>query len=136
MSTDAAIQLVCLLVALQFAAFGWRIIREIAVEDAGRRTWLPVPDILNIFSMASVVLFSIILPFKTNQFGMTSKAVLVVGYVLIVFHPVSMAAHYRLWSGTGRTIYKDDYPRMTGQEMFSVALSVVLAALSGCYILR
>ena len=41
--------------ALQFAAFGWRINREITVGDDQRRTWLPLPDWVNLVSMIAVL---------------------------------------------------------------------------------
>ncbi len=62
MSADNVIRLVPPLIALQFAAFGWRINREISVGDANRRTWLPLPDVVNIVRMLSVVAFLIVIP--------------------------------------------------------------------------
>lgn len=50
------------ILALQFAAFGWRITREIAVGDQRRKTWLPLFDYLNILSFAAVVFVCVILP--------------------------------------------------------------------------
>src|SRR5437773_8550760 len=89
--------LVSSLIALQFVAFGWRINREITVEDQQRKTWLPLPDFLNIVALVTVVFCCIVLPLAcdVNRF---SSAVLSVGYVLIAFHPISEAAHYRLFS--------------------------------------
>jgi hypothetical protein len=53
---------------------------------------------------------------------------------LIAFHPISDAAHYRLFSKNGRSIYlkspEGDYPWMTDQEKATVPLSVVLAVLA------
>lgn len=43
MSSDIATRLVPLLVALQFAAFGWRINREIAVGDGAERRGFRCP---------------------------------------------------------------------------------------------
>src|SRR5262245_11575782 len=45
------------ILALQFLAFGWRINREIPVGDAGRKTWFPIPDVINILSMLCGVAF-------------------------------------------------------------------------------
>jgi hypothetical protein len=50
------------LIALQFIAFGWRINREITVGDQRRKTWLPMPDLLNLISLLAVVLFCVALP--------------------------------------------------------------------------
>jgi hypothetical protein len=49
------IELTGIVVALQFAAFGWRIAREISVADENRKTWLPVPDYINLLIMAAIV---------------------------------------------------------------------------------
>lgn len=139
MTVDFVARLISVLVTLQFVAFGWRINREIAMGDEGHRTWFPIPDFINTFSLISAVWFSIIVPLKTGQFGMLAKLALVIGYVFIAFHPISMAAHYRLWSKSGRSIYKTqgkDFPYLTGQEAFCVCISVVVAAVVGCYFLH
>src|ERR1700722_8268162 len=88
------------LIALQFIAFGWRINREIAVGDQRRKTWLPMPDWLNLLSLLAVVLFCVALPLGFGAVRAAS-AVLSAGYVLIAFHPISEAAHYRLFSKNG-----------------------------------
>lgn len=139
MSLAFASRFVPLLLALQFAAFGWRINREISVADEGRKTWLPLPDILNMLSMLAVVGIDIILPLATDTFSRVSGLVLAVAYVLIAFHPISMAAHYRLFSRKGRTLYIEqgrDYPPITGQEAVCLFASVALAALAGWYVWR
>jgi hypothetical protein len=59
------------------------------------------------------------------------------GYVLIAFHPFTMAAHYRLWSREGRNKYAtndNNYPYASGEELVSSSLSVVLAMLAAAYI--
>lgn len=133
---DMAVQsLVPVLLALQFAAFGWRINREIQVGEEERKTWLPLPDYLNILSLLSVVAMCLVVPLATGEFGWVSKTVLAVAYILIGFHPINMAAHYRLFSKAGRSIYgKRDYPWLTDQEAVSIALSVMAAALGGWYV--
>ena len=121
MSADNVTRLVPPLVALQFAAFGWRINREITVGDANRKTWLPLADILNIVSMLSVIVFLVIIPLKTEALESIGRAVLAAGYLLLAFHPITMAGHYRLFSKLGRSIYASrgkDYPYATGQELF------------------
>ena len=40
LSAEVLATLVTSALALQFAAFGWRILREIQLGDEGRRTWL------------------------------------------------------------------------------------------------
>ncbi len=125
--------LVSVVLALQFAVFGWRINREIAVGDAGRRTWFPIPDIINILSMLCVVGFCVVHPLATGQFGPTSRVVLVASSVLIVFHPICMIGHYRLFSTHGRHIYTSrgqDFPYCTNLEalLIVIAVSAAMAA--------
>ncbi|SRR6266404_1457248 len=81
---------VSVLLGLQFAAFGWRINREIAVGDAGRKVWLPLPDVINIVSMLCVVSLCIVFPFSIGQFGIVSRTTLTVAFVLISLHPISV----------------------------------------------
>lgn len=91
---DTVVQsLVPVLLALQFAAFGWRINREIQVGEGERKTWLPLPDYLNILSLLSVVAMCLIVPLATGEFARVSKTVLAIAYILIGFHPINMAAH-------------------------------------------
>jgi len=137
MSPLAFSAVVPLLLALQFAAFGWRINREIAVSDEGRQSWLPIPDIINVLSMFSVVMFCILLPLRTGSFTQASITCIAAASVLIAFHPVSMAGHYRLFSPLGRSVYSQrgrDYPYVTDQEIVSVVLSLLCAGLAGWYV--
>jgi hypothetical protein len=124
--------LVSALLALQFVAFGWRINREIAVGDEDRKTWLPLPDYLNVALLLTVVFCCVVTRSVNWPLPRTEAAVLSFGYVMIAFHPVSEAAHYRLFSKSGRSIYLkkpgDDFPWATGQETLTVALSLIFAA--------
>jgi len=129
--------LVAVILALQFAVFGWRINREIPVGDAGRKTWFPVPDIINVFSMLGVVLFCILIPLASGQFTVASRAALAAAFVLIAFHPICMVGHYRLFSAQGRHIYtlrKQDYPYCTRAELVLVIVAVLLAAGAAWYV--
>ena len=83
-----------ILLGLQFAAFGWRVNREINIIDEDRRTWLPLPDILNIVSLISVVVFCVVLPLAWKEYGVWSLRILAGAAILIAFHPLTMAAHY------------------------------------------
>jgi hypothetical protein len=124
------------LLALQFAAFGWRINREISVGDQGRRTWLPLADAINIVSMIGVVALSIVWPLAIGDFDRLAKTMVSVGYTLIAFHPVNTAAHYRLFSPSGRGIYTRalrDYPYITDQEVITLLLSFVAAIGAGMW---
>ena len=85
-----------IILALEFAAFGWRVNREINVADEDRRTWLPLPDMLNIAALFLVVYFCIVVPLAQGDYVVWSRRVLAGAGALIAFHPVTMAAHYGL----------------------------------------
>src|SRR6266498_5637498 len=90
--------LIAPVLALQFAAFGWRIVREINVGDQERRTWFPIYDWINILALICTTLFCVVVPLATGGLSQVSKTVLAVAYILIAFHPINGAAHYRLFS--------------------------------------
>lgn len=137
--------LVSALLALQFVAFGWRLNREITVGDKGNKTWLPLPDYLNLLSFVSVVFCCVVIPLANGCFvrapsvtlGRVASTTLSVGYILIAFHPISEAAHYRIFSKDGRSKYlstqNGDYPWYTGQEIFTLTLSLIFASIAGCF---
>jgi hypothetical protein len=127
MSTLNPFALVAPLIALQFAVFGWRIAREIAVGDQDGRTWLLISDFLNFIALVVVVAVCVILPLRTSAFPTVARAVLAAAYVIVCFTPFMIAGHYRLFSREGRLIYKEcgsGVPWLTGQEMFFAAVSV------------
>ncbi len=137
MTPDTLYRLASPLIALQFAAFGWRVNREINLGDAGRATWIPIPDVLNIISLFATVICLIVLPIATDTYLWLSRMVLGAGYVFIAFHPITMAAHYRLWSRDGRSKYVTDgkdYPYATREELVTSSLSVALAILAAALI--
>jgi hypothetical protein len=132
------------LLAIQFAAFGWRINREIPLGDQGRKTWFPLPDVVNILSMLCVVVFAIVFPLANDPFPRLAWVVIGVAYELIAFHPVTMAAHYRLCSKEGRAVYlqkgnkhyrsDQDFPYATGQEIASLLASLVGAIITASFL--
>jgi len=122
------------LIALQLAAFGWRINREITVGDQDRKTWMPVCDHINIISLLAVIITCVVVPLGTGGFNRYATTVLAVAYIFIGFHPVNMAAHYRLFSRQGRNVYTGDYPYITGQEIFTVIVSITIATVAGIYV--
>ncbi|MBZ5529979.1 MAG: hypothetical protein LAO20_00985 [Acidobacteriia bacterium] len=129
-------QLIAALISLQIVAFGWRLNREITQADNRRITWLPLPDYLNLASLLAVVTVCVIMPATGALAPRAANTALSVAYVLIAFHPINEAAHYRLlFSKEGRTIYRKmgrDIPWVTDQEIFTVIISAVLAAIAGC----
>jgi hypothetical protein len=137
MTPDALYRLAPPLIALQFIAFGWRVNREISLSVADRGTWVLIPDVLNIMNLLAAVICLIVLPIATDSYFWLSRIVLGAGYVLIAFHPFTMAAHYRLWSRGGKSKHITDgkhYPYATAEELVSSSMSVVLAILTAAYI--
>ncbi|HEY2934863.1 MAG TPA: hypothetical protein VGK99_24265, partial [Acidobacteriota bacterium] len=67
-----------------------------------------------------------------------SRAVLAFGYVLIAFYPVNIAAHYRLFSKLGRSVYLkkqgDDVPYLTRQEIISLGVAIAAAGTAASYV--
>ena len=125
------------ILSLLFATFGWRIAREISVGDQGRRTWLLFGDYLNFLSLLGVLVFCIILPLRTNEFGVASRVTMAVSFVLIVLYPITLAGHYRLFSKNGRSIYEKqgkDYPWVTDQEAILIVVALVSAVVAGWYV--
>jgi len=139
MTPDLLYRLAPPLIALQFASLGWRVNREINHEDADRGTWILIPDVLNMMSLVATVICVIVLPIATETYFWLSRMVLGVGYVLIAFYPLTIAAHYRLWSRKGRSKSVRDgnsYPYATREEVISSSFSIALAILAAAYIGR
>jgi hypothetical protein len=65
--------------------------------------------------------------------------VLAAACILIAFHPICMAAHYRLWSKEGRYFYikqKKDFPYSTTQEKVCTIISIIVAVIGAWYVGR
>jgi hypothetical protein len=137
MTPDSLYRLAPLLIALQFVAFGWRVNGEINLRDTDRSSWIPIPDVLNIMSLLAAVSCLIVVPIATGAYFWLSRIVLGAAYVLIAFHPFTVAAHYRLWSTESKSshvTHGKDYPYATGEELISASLSTILAVLSAFFI--
>jgi hypothetical protein len=139
--------IVALLIALQFAAFGWRINREITVGDKGEKTWLPVTDIVNICCMLLTLTFCILTPLVVGRFTPLSVAMLGFSFTLIFSHPINMLAHYELLKGPGRRKYAkttssgkaidfDLLPYWPLQERVSVSVSLIAAGIIAIFLYR
>ncbi|WP_058185847.1 hypothetical protein [Terracidiphilus gabretensis] len=125
------------LIALQIAALGWRINREMSLGYAERAIFLLVPDVLNVMSLFASVICLIVLPVVTETYFWLSRMILTSGYMLIAFYPLATAAHYRLWSRRRTRIHPEDgcaYPYVTGEELVAVCLSVISAVSSAAYV--
>jgi hypothetical protein len=123
--------------SLQFVAFGWRLLREIPLGDQGRRTWLPLPDWINLLSLLAVAITCAVLPLSGHLYPKMANETLAIAYWFIAFHPVSEAMHYRIFFKGGRSVYliqKDgDYPWSTFEERISVSISVAVALAIGYF---
>jgi hypothetical protein len=125
------------LITLQFAAFGWRMNREINHGEGSHAKWMPIPDVLNIVSLAATVIFLIVLPIATGQLTMPSRIVLGIGYVLIAYHPFTVSAHYCLWRKQDRDRYLSEgksHAYASSEELVLSALSIVSAISAGAFI--
>jgi hypothetical protein len=144
MHLDLALQNILVVLTLQFAVFGWRIVREIHVGDEGHRVWFPVSDWINLLSMILVLgscvvwpLLRTVPPGETGSylFPLPARGIFAAASVLLVFHPISMVFHYGLLSKKGRPReYRNggqDYAYCPWPEFVVVVLALALAALSG-----
>ncbi|MBZ5554611.1 MAG: hypothetical protein LAO21_17985 [Acidobacteriia bacterium] len=139
MQTLNPFTLVPALLALQFAVFGWRIARELSVEEQGGRTWLLISDFVNLTFMLAVLFACVVLPLQSGTFGVISRTVLGVGYVFICFTPLMIAGHYCLYSREGRAKYDRTgrgVPWLTGQELILFVFALVAAAVVAFVIVR
>jgi len=98
---------VMILLGLQMLAFSWRVIREANGNERLSFPWVPVPDNVNVVAMLAVLYFCIIAPLTTTgirlySVGVLGRATFAAATVLIASHPLIVASHYRLWSGTRR----------------------------------
>jgi hypothetical protein len=127
LNDEALATLVTAALGLQFAAFGWRILREIQLEDEGRRTWFLVTDFFIILSMAAIVANCIVLPLAGHRDPPLIARTIAIAYIIIAAHPLNTAAHYRLFSPWGRTKYRQqgrDVPYVTDQEWITLLLTL------------
>lgn len=117
-----------IILGLEFAAFGWRVNREINVADADRKTWLPLPDVVNIVALLSVVYFCVVVPLAQGDYVLWSRRVLAAAGTLIAFHPLTMAAHYGLPYRKQRPTKKNgDFKYAPIEEILTFGVSVALA---------
>lgn len=125
------------LITLQFAAFGWRMNREINHGEGGSANWIPIPDLLNIGSLFATVACLIVIPIATVNYLWLSRIVLGIGYVLIAFHPFTVSAHYCLWRKQDRSRYLAEgkhHAYATGEELVLASVSVITAAAAAIFI--
>ena len=95
-----------------------------------------VADYISFLVMLGLVALCIILPLVSGDFGKLSRAFLAASSVFVVFYPIILAGHYRLFSKQGRGIYKDGVPYVTDQEAVFLTASVVCAVVAACLVAR
>jgi len=81
-----------------------------------------------------VAVICVVQPLAWEPLPKLARGTLAIAYWFIAFHPISEAAHYRLFSPTGRAFYTNRnkaFPRITGQEVVSVAASLIGAIVIG-----
>ncbi len=117
-----------IVLGLQFAAFGWRVNREINVGDANRRTWLPLPDAVNIASLLLVVSLCVVVPLAQGNYTLWSRRVLAGAATLIAFHPLTMAAHYGIpYRKTRPKAADGDFKYLPIEEILTLLVSAACA---------
>ncbi len=135
MTSDTLYRLSPPLIALQFLAFGWRVNREINTTDAERQIVIPLPDVINILSLFATVGCVIVLPLVTESYLWLSRIVLGSSYVLIAFHPFTIAAHHRLWKRKEKKATDGaSSPYANREELITSLLSVLIAILVATYL--
>ena len=94
------------MMGFQVTSFAWRISREVSVGETRDLTWLPPADMVNLASMATIVIGVYLLPilnlvdtiFLKSSFGLA--ALLFVGY------PFALAGHYDMYNRKTERTYK------------------------------
>src|SRR5258706_176974 len=123
-----------MLLALEFAAFGWRVNREIQVGDAKRRTWFPLPDIVNIVALLALTGLCVVLPLAEGQYLPASRKMLAAAATLIACHPLTMAAHYGLFRQDRPRGKDGDFQYAPTEEIVSLMVSLALAVAAACVV--
>ncbi len=132
MTSETLYGLATPLITLQCLAFGWRVNREIHAADDERQGVIPLPDVINIMSLFATVGCAIVLPLATESYFWLSRMVVSGAYVMIAFHPLAIAAHYRLWrrEGIGRRAGDGAGSHYVNREELAVSLLSVLIAIA------
>lgn len=132
---------VLILLGLQLTAFAWRVVREIRGDDPVKHPWVPVPDNINLAAAFAVAWWCVLIPLMqpvSPGFVLApfARAVFAAAVVLLIAHPIVVAAHYRLWDGEGRGINMreaTEHPYCTRQEgllqLIALAAAITVAFL-------
>lgn len=131
---------VMILLGLQLAAFSWRLVREINDNEPHPFPWVPVPDNVNVGAMLAVVYFCIVAPMTTTglrlfSVGVMGRASFAAATVLLAFHPLVVASHYRLWRGQRQTD-ETKLPYCSAQELLVQLVALAAAAVVFVMVVR
>ncbi|HEY7020753.1 MAG TPA: hypothetical protein VH349_06510 [Ktedonobacterales bacterium] len=105
-----------IILGFQLAAFSWRISRELEMRAKRDITWLPPADILNLVSMAVVVIGVFALPILGLADLTLTQRLFGLGLLLFLGYPFALVGHYRLFK-----------PGHTEATYFSLQEKLVLA---------
>ena len=137
MTPDTLYKLTPPLISLQFLALCWTVNREIKIAGAERQSVIPLPDVINILSLFATVGCLVVLPLATESYLWLSRMILGAAYVLIAFHPFTVAAQYQLWRRKERRENVTDgagSPYANRQQcmisLFSVLIATAVAGIS------
>jgi len=120
-------ELFATLIAVQFAILAWRIDREVKLTEEGRRSWLPIFDLLNIVSLIATIFSRVV--FKND---VLADIFVRIGYVLIACYPLNTMAHYGFGRKDGRQRKKrdGDYRYLPGREIITLVLTLGFSAVA------
>lgn len=112
------------LIGIQFAAFTWRIEREVSVAEKGDINWLPPADILNLISIVLGGLGIFFIPLLGIENPVTQKIILGTYLILFLAYPFALAGHYDLYTRGTRS-----YAYFTFQEKIVVLITILTVLL-------
>jgi hypothetical protein len=107
--------------------------REINAPNTERQPVIPLPDVINIMSLFTTVGCLVVLPMVTESYSWITRIVLGGGYVLIAFYPITVAAHFGLWTRDvpSRKIRdRANSPYVNREELITSILSILIAGVA------
>jgi hypothetical protein len=113
-----------ILLGFQVTSFAARVNREIAVGEQKNITWLPLADILNLFSMLVLVVGIFLLPvlgFVDQQFMRYAFGLAV---LLFIGYPFALAGHYDMYNNKTKRSYQY-FPFQEKVVVAVIAVSVI-----------
>lgn len=110
------------LIALQTAAFTWRVSREITIADRNDINWLPPADIMNLISMLVTFIGVFALPISGIENPNIPRLALGLSIILFAGYPFALAGHYDLYTKGRR---KPAY--VTQQEKLAILVTIIAA---------